>query len=95
MGLSFCSGRSGAPLGLGFGHALFHLDDPVRVERDGINANLDQEGGKVGIIARRLATDAHLAAGLMGRGDEMADQALDRLVALVRCSAMVLGAVFA
>jgi hypothetical protein len=68
----------------GFGHALFHLDDAVRVERDGINADLDKEGGKFGIIARCLTTDAHFTSCLMGSGDKMADQTLERLVALVK-----------
>src|SRR5450830_1549245 len=64
-------------------HVPYHLDDAVRVEGNGIDAARNQELGEIGVITGGLAADAHLAAGLMGAGDETPDHPRHRLVPLI------------
>ncbi len=64
-------------------HVPFHPDDAVRVEGNGIDAARNQKLGEIGVITGGLAADAHLAAGLMGAGDEAPDHPRHRLVPLI------------
>jgi hypothetical protein len=43
----------------------------------------DEELGELGMVARRLAAQAHLGAGGVRRLDDVADHPFDRLVLLV------------
>ena len=65
--------------------------DGIRVDRDGIDAALDQEFSEVRIDARCLAADGNGLAVLMGYGNEMADSPFDCQVAFIeeRCYRIV------
>lgn len=65
--------------------------DGIGVDRDGIDAALDQEFSEVRIDARCLAADGNGLAVLMGYGNEMADSPFDCQVAFIeeRCYRIV------
>ena len=69
--------------GLDGGDAPPDLGDAVGVERNRIDAGLDQELGEFRIVARRLATDPDLAAGRVGGGDDLTDHFLDGRIPFV------------
>lgn len=65
--------------------------DSVGVDRDGIDAALDQKFGEVRIDARRLAADGNGLAVFVSNRDEMADSPFDSQVAFIeeRCDCIV------
>ena len=59
----------GVGRGLGLVDEVRGLDDGVGVERDGVDAALDEEAGELGVVGGRLAADADLLAGAAGGVD--------------------------
>ena len=62
---------------------LLGVDDRIGVDRDGVDAALDEELAELRIDARELAADGHGLAVLVGDLDEMADGTLDGEVTAV------------
>ncbi len=52
--------------GFGSGNSALHRDEAVGVHGHGIDATCDQELSELGMVARRLAAQPDLGAGLMG-----------------------------
>lgn len=68
---------------LGRGHSAFDRNEAIRAHRYGINAALDKEGGKLGVVTGCLATQTDVGASLMGLGDDALNHPLDRIVLFI------------
>lgn len=62
---------------------MHHVQPAVGVQRQRVDALLDEELGELGVVAGRLPADAHGSAGGVSLLDQLADEPLDRGSALV------------
>ena len=65
-------------------HSQSGLDRCIRDQGHGVNALLNQEGGKVGEVGRPLTADTDLAATILGRLDHHLDHLLHSGMTLIR-----------